>query len=239
MKTELTAEYLGHFGDDLMVVNAARVSFAKESAWIEEEAQEPSLSDADKRLIRYLANEGHFTPFTHPKVQFRLTMPIFIARQWERHRVGVVRGYDIYDQSEVSRRYVKDEPQFYMPEAWRAAPEASIKQGSGGEINGVANVACVYDLRMAVNAGLEAYNNMLRRGVAPEMARMALPQNMMTQWIETGSLYYWFNLCRLRLDSHAQKEIQLLASQVADSVAPLFPMSWHHLLRASRKEISS
>jgi thymidylate synthase (FAD) len=240
VKTELTAEYLGHFGDDLMVVNVARVSFDKESSWFwGDNEPEPSLFDDDKRLIRYLANNNHWTPFSHPKIQFRLTLPIIVARQWEKHRVGCVRGYDLFEQNEVSRRYVTDEPTFFMPKQWREAPVGGIKQGSGGPLNTVASAACDFDLQNVVRVSLEAYNNFLRRGVAPEMARMALPQNMMTQWIETGSLYYWFNLCRLRLDSHAQKEIQLLASQVADSVAPLFPMSWHHLLRASRKEISS
>lgn len=231
----MKAEYVDHMGSDLTVVDAARVSFAKKSAWIEEEGQEPSLSDADKRLIKYLATHRHWSPFAHPKLQIRLTLPIIVARQWEKHRVGVVRGYDIYDQSEVSRRYVTDEPQFYMPDVWRAAPDGSIKQGSGGILNRVANAACTYDLKEVVDLAIKVYNNMLRLGVAPEMARMVLPQNTMTQWIETGSLYYWFNLCSLRLDSHAQKEIRDLASQVSSIAAECFPYSWAMLTRARQE----
>ncbi len=176
------------------------------------------------------------SPFAHPKLQIRLTLPIFVARQWEKHRVGVVRGYDIYDQSEVSRRYVKDEPQFFIPDVWRAAPDGSIKQGSGGALNDVANAACAFDLKNVIHTCLGAYNNLLRRGVAPEMARMVLPQNMMTQWIETGSLYYWFNLCSLRLDAHAQKEIRDLASQVAVIAAEHFTYSWQALTSARKND---
>lgn len=232
----MKAEHVDHMGSDLSVVDAARVSFAKKSAWVEEEGQEPSLSDADKRLITYLAKHRHWSPFAGPKIQLRLTLPIFVARQWEKHRVGAVRGYELYDQNEVSRRYVKDEPQFFIPDVWRAAPDGSIKQGSGGALNDVANAACAFDLKNVIHTCLGAYNNLLRRGVAPEMARMVLPQNMMTQWIETGSLYYWFNLCSLRLDAHAQKEIRDLASQVAVIAAEHFPYSWQALTSARKND---
>lgn len=223
----MKAELLAVFGSDDMVVDCARVSFSKNHAQYTEEQ--------NARLIHYLARHRHWAPLAHPKAQFRIHAPIFVARQWEKHRIGTVRGYDIYDHSEESRRYVDADPEFYVPDGWRGKPSGSIKQGSGDVLNSVANAACDFDLRTAMTTCTEAYHHMLRRGVAPEMARMVLPQNMMTQWIETGSLYYWFNLCRLRLDSHAQKEIGDLAAQVSAAMSASFPVSWQALLDASKE----
>lgn len=214
----MQAEYLDHFGDDLMVVNAARVSMDKRHAAFDEQS--------DTRLIGYLAREKHFMPFCHPKIQFRLHLPIFVARQWETHRVGAVRGYDLYDRSEVSRRYVDDVPQLFVPKKWRARPATNIKQGSGGELTAVAQVSCHNYLQAAYAAAQDAYQNLLRLGAAPEQARIALPQGMYTTWIETGSLFYWSRLCQLRLEGHAQQEIAFLAQQIADKVGELFPVSW-------------
>lgn len=220
----MKAELVDVFGDDLMVVNAARISMDKWHTTFE--------SESDTRLINYLARENHFSPFTHPKAMFRLELPIFVARQWEKHRIGAVRGYDIYDQNEVSRRYVDDTPTFYRVDKWRARPATNIKQGSAGELNAVAQVSCHNFAQTAYATAQDAYQNLLRLGAAPEQARMVLPQAMYTQWIETGSLMYWARVCGLRLDPHAQREIALLAQQVNDAMAERFPVSWAALRSA-------
>ena len=218
----MKAELLSVYGDDLMVVNTARVSMGK---WHTE------FDDvADRRLINYLARENHFTPFCHPKATFRLHLPIFVARQWERHRVGAVRGYDMYDQNEVSRRYVDDEPTFFVPDQWRSRPDGNIKQGSGEALNDIGQDLCHEILTWAHKQTLACYKDLLDIGVAPEQARMVLPQSMHTQWIETGSLAYWARLCGLRIDAHAQREICDLATQVAEQMAQSFPVSWAALM---------
>lgn len=209
-----------------MVVNAARVSMAKRHDVFDQEA--------DTKLIKYLARSDHWAPFAHPKVQLRLTLPIFVARQFEKHRVGCVRGYDIYDQSEVSRRYVDDEPTFFFPDEWRSRPDGSIKQGSGEPLPEVTQVVVSGIYGNAIGACQYAYDEMLRHGVAPELARMVLPQSMFTQWVETGSLIYWARVYNLRVDAHAQKEIQNLTKMVGDLIAPLFPVSWPSLTGGDR-----
>ena len=218
----MKATLLGTFGDDLMVVNAARVSMAKHHDTFDPES--------DTKLIRYLAREGHWTPFSHPKAMFRVELPIFVARQWEKHRIGAVRGYDIYDQNEVSRRYVDDEPTFFVPDQWRSRPDGSIKQGSGEPLSPQDQSYLHYLLINIHEHALDGYRDMLIRGVAPEQARMVLPQTMYTQWVETGSLAYWARLCDLRIDSHAQREIHDLAAQVAQEMAQAFPVSWQALM---------
>ena len=218
----MKAELLSVYGDDLMVVNTARVSMGK---WHTE-----FDGVSDRRLINYLARENHFTPFCHPKATFRLHLPIFVARQWERHRVGAVRGYDMYDQNEVSRRYVDDEPGFFHPTEWRSRPDGNIKQGSGEALNDIGQDLCHEILTWAHKQTLACYKDLLDIGVAPEQARMVLPQSMHTQWIETGSLAYWARLCGLRIDAHAQREICDLATQVAEQMAQSFPVSWAALM---------
>ena len=212
----MKAELLGVFGNDLMVVNAARVSFGK---WKEE------FDESDSKLIRYLAKHDHFTPFCHPQIQFRITAPIFVARQWFRSTVGVARN-------ETSRRYVDNSPEFFMPDEWRARPDGSIKQGSGNSVSQAVSEKTRANYQNLVELAEWSYMEAIEDGIAPEQARMFLPQSMETQLIETGSLAYYARICKQRLDSHAQVEIQELAQQVADSVAPLFPVSWPVLLGA-------
>jgi thymidylate synthase (FAD) len=219
----MKAELLNVMGDDLMVVNAARVSMGK---WKDE------FSESDASLISYLAKHNHFTPFCHPKVQLRVTMPIFVARQYEKHRIGAVRGYEIYDHNEISRRYVDEEPAFYEPLQWRARPDKSIKQGSGEPLGAALQIHIHSEVARAYEVARTAYESLLRLNVAPEQARMILPQSMYTSFIETGSLYFYANLCKQRLDSHAQAEIQDLARQVAEIIEPLFPASWAALMCA-------
>ena len=211
----MKAELLNVMGDDLMVVNAARVSMAKHHDQFDPES--------DSRLIRYLAREGHWTPFGQPQAQFRLEAPIFVARQWYRHVVGTVRN-------EVSRRYVDDEPRFFAPKEWRSRPEGNIKQGSGEPLTKQDQSYLHYLLINMHERALDGYRDMLIRGVAPEQARMVLPQTMYTTWVETGSLAYWARLCKLRMDGHAQRETGELSAQVAEHMAIAFPHSWAALM---------
>ena len=158
-------------GTDLDVVNAARVSFEKESE---------EFSTADASLIRYLARHNHWTPMAHVGATFRIKAPIFVARQLGKHQVGLV-------WNEVSRRYVDNEPEFFRPDSWRGRAE-SVKQGSGGDLDSVTHhLAGTYLVRNTAGA-LRDYNRLLDLGVCPEQARMILPQNTMTEWIWTGSL---------------------------------------------------
>lgn len=215
----MNIDYIDHHGGDILVVNAARVSFGK---W------KLDLDDGDKQLIHYLAKHGHWSPFAHPKATFRVTLPIFVARQWEKHRVGAVRSYDLYDHNEISRRYVDNEPTFFYPETWRGRPEKSIKQGSGAAIDNQDVATAAYT--KAIDQTKASYIDLLKQGVAPEQARMVLPQSMYTQWIETGSLMYWSRVYKQRIDSHAQQEIQALVEQLHDHMELLFPLSWEVLL---------
>ncbi len=214
----MKAELLGVFGTDDMVVDCARVSFNKQHS--------NYTAEQNAKLIRYLAEHGHWSAFSQPKAQFRMTLPIFVARQWEKHRIGCVRGYDIYDHSEESRRYVDDTPQFWSPSEWRRRPDGSIKQGSGEEVHQDTAYWATSQYTSAVDAAVVVYHNLLAMGIAPEQARVVLPQSMYTSWIETGSLAYWARLCNLRLDGHAQQEIRELAQQVAEQMAEKFPVSW-------------
>ncbi|WP_075881482.1 FAD-dependent thymidylate synthase [Vreelandella massiliensis] len=216
----IKVEYIDHMGDDLRVVNAARVSFDKESELIDGHM----LSGKDGKLLNYLAKHGHFTPFTHPMITLRETVPIFVARQRFKHVVG-------FTYNEVSRRYVDDEPEFFTPDVWRTRPEGSVKQGSGAPIDEGALVwTCPTDeYRGAISRCKEAYQEMLACGVAPEQARMVLPQSMMTSYYVTGSLAAFARAYKLREDGHAQKEIQDLAHQWDKIIRPLFPHSWEAL----------
>lgn len=200
-------------GSDLSVVNAARVSFSKESALSDGILQEP-----DVRLINYLAKHNHWSPFAHTSISFRIKAPIFVARQLVKHQIGLV-------WNEVSRRYVDDEPEFYFPEVWRGRP-VNAKQGSSGVVEPDED----FHPKDSVQWSLVAYNRMLEMGVAPEQARMVLPQNTMTEWIWTGSLMAFARVCKLRLDPHAQQETQEVAKMIQDLVAPLFPHSWKALM---------
>ena len=222
--------YLDHMGTDLTVVDAARVSFDKESEW-ELAARPPSspeypyedtLKEADAKLIGYLAKHNHWSPFAHTSIQLRVKAPIFVARQLVKHQVGGV-------WNEVSRRYVDSEPEFYFPEVWRGRP-VNAKQGSSGEVTHVQGISLTHVSNYVVGAALLSYQKLIEGGVAPEQARMILPQNMMTEWIWTGSLMFFTRVCRERLDPHAQQETREIAEQIAEIVAPLFPVSWAALM---------
>ena len=211
----MSVKLIDHMGTDLSVVNAARVSFAKEN-------KEFEVVD-DSRLIRYLAKHNHWSPFGHASLQFHVTAPIFVARQLVKHQVGLV-------WNEVSRRYVDTEVEFYVPKEWRARPDKSIKQGSADEvidINERGDIVNHYE--HAIRQAKWSYEQLLRQGVAPEMARMVLPQAMMTEWYWSGSLYAFARVCNLRLDKTAQKETQWVAEEISTQIKPHFPQSWKHL----------
>jgi thymidylate synthase (FAD) len=216
----MKAELIDYMGSDLTVVNAARVSFNKESDLMEAK---------DEKLISYLAKHGHFTPFTHPQITLRETVPIFVARQRFKHVVG-------FTYNEVSRRYVDEEPEFYTPDVWRSRPEGSVKQGSG---DGSVSVMRTFtdrpstpseEYELLVSICKRVYTRMLASGIAPEQARMVLPQSMYTSYYVTGSLAAFARMCKQRLDPHAQQEIQELAKQVDSVIRPLFPVSWAALI---------
>ena len=232
----MKAEYIDHMGTDLTVVNAARVSFNKESEWVKAGIEEikgerfdgtPAsttidkykLSTKDKGLISYLAKHGHWTPFSHPMITMREKVPIFVARQRFKHMVG-------FAYNEVSRRYVDDAPEFFMPSEWRARPDKSIKQGSGEPLPFEVQEELNREVRLHHDQCLKFYQYLLDKGVAPELARAELPQSMYTEYYVTGSLAAWARAYKLRIDGHAQKEIQDLAKEWDKIIRPLFPVSW-------------
>jgi len=222
----LKAEYVDHLGSDLTVVNAARVSFDKQaSAYRVPNADGTDrlvLWDRDKRLINYLAKHNHWTPFSHPQVTLRETVPIFVARQRFKHTVG-------FTYNEVSRRYVDQEPEFFEPKEWRGRP-VDKKQGSDGVVD-LSRFDASKTVPSRLNQiALETYNELLRIGVAPEQARMVLPQSMYTSYYVTGSLAAFARAYALRSKPDAQLEIQELASDWDKIIRPLFPESWSALL---------
>lgn len=224
-----TAEYIDHMGDDLRVVNAARVSFDKESNWAEHHNEsggllKKELTEGDTKLVAYLASHGHWTPFSHPMITMRETVPIFVARQRFKHMIG-------FTYNEVSRRYVDDTPEFFEPDAWRGRPTDGAKQGSSDAIN-EAGFQKAWDgtLESHHRYCVETYNDMLNQGIAPEQARMVLPQSMVTSYYVTGSLAAWARAYALRIDPHAQKEIRDLAEIWGGIIQPLFPVSWTALI---------
>lgn len=208
----MKVEYYNHYGNDNMVVDMARASFAKRS--------ENYTPEQNARLIAYLARENHFMPFAHPRVTLHIEAPIFVARQDFKHQVG-------FERSEESRRYVDDEPEFYTPDAWRKRAE-NKKQGSSDETTGEWGFGLYEGL---IKHAESVYSDMLEYGVCPEQARMVLPQSMMTSYYVTGSLAAWARAYKLRIDEHAQKEIRDLASQWGETIEPLFPVSWKELTK--------
>ena len=192
-------------GTDLSVVNAARVSFAKESN---------EFSEKDAKLIHYLAKHNHWSPFGHASLQFRIKAPIFVARQLVKHQVGLV-------WNEVSRRYVDDEPEFYIPQEWRLKAD-NKKQGSSDE-------TIEYSLGSTLEFIKTTYNNMLKANIAPEMARMILPQNLYTEWYWSGSLMAFARVCNLRCKPDTQWETQVIANQIDCECKQHFPTSWRAL----------
>jgi thymidylate synthase (FAD) len=214
-------ELVDWMGSDLTVVNAARVSFNKESEWDIADSHIPSksLSERDVKLIKYLAKHQHWTPFAHPQITLRIKAPIFVRAQLGKHQVGLV-------MNEISRRYVTDKPEFYIP-FWRSAPTNGAKQGSSGFIQSPSYLTDIFT--NLCDDSLEVYEELLSCGVAPEQARAALPQSLYTEWWWTGSLSAFSRVYVQRIEAHAQWEVQNYAKAIGELIEPLFPVSWKAL----------
>lgn len=222
-----SVELIDYMGSDLSVVNAARVSFAKESDWdfdIKHDGRtNERLLEKDQKLITYLATHGHWSPFAHAFLSFRIKAPIFVARQLVKHQVGL-------SWNEVSRRYVDDEPEFFFPEVWRGKP-VNAKQGSDGVLD---NQQFWFDrYRQNTQYCLDDYEEAIECGMAPEQARMVLPLNTMTEWLWSGSLMAFARVCNQRLDPHAQEECREVAQMINDLIPNEFQYSWHALVQKS------
>ena len=231
----ITVTYIDHMGSDLSVVNAARVSFHKTSEWdYHHDIGLPPLkylSERDTKLIKYLAKHKHLSPFGHAFASFHVKAPIFVARQLVKHK--------FLRWNEVSRRYVDEEPEFYVPDVWRGR-SADKKQGSEGEVElddwslEVADNA--YEAGGYAGAALGVYNKLLQSGVAPEQARMVLPQSTMTEWYWSGSLDAFAAMCKLRCASDTQYESRIVANQISEVMAKLFPVSWDALMKGETND---
>jgi len=231
-------DYVSHMGSDLMVCNAARVSFANETDWEVDSAAVQRMRDSgsptipfeeltmlsvkDQKLIRYLAKHNHWTPFAHPQITLRIKAPISVRTQFFKHKQGFV-------ENEISRRYVSFEPDFYRP-TWRGKPTNGAKQGSEDFIQVAPNTSSLYD--QAIAAAMYAYSTLLEDGVAPEQARFVLPQGMYTEWYWTGSLAAYARFYSQRIDIHAQWEIRQYAEKIGKIISPLFPVSWKELTQS-------
>jgi thymidylate synthase (FAD) len=203
-------QYVMHMGSDLTVVNAARVSFNSEST---------AFDERDGKLINYLAKHKHWTPFAHPQITLRIKAPIFIRTQLFKHKVGFV-------ENEISRRYVADMPEIYVPR-WRGKPTNGAKQGSEDFMpidDSYNTVNRNYEI--TAKDALQTYEELLKRGVAPEQARSVLPQGTYTQWWWTGSLSAYARVYSQRIDPHAQWEVRQYAQAIYDTIQPLYPVSW-------------
>ena len=225
----MKVDYIDHMGSDLTVVNAARVSFKKEREaedWEYLDLGQASgyfvavLNEKDQKLIKYLAEHNHWTPFGHCQATFRIKAPIFVARQLGKHQVGMV-------WNEVSRRYVDSEPEFYEPEVWRKKAD-NVKQGSSDEE--FQHTDLIW-LNNHVKGLKTIYLKLLDEGCCPEQARMVLPQSMYTEWYWTGSLAAWARVCKLRLDPHSQQETRRIAELISAKCEKIWPVSWKELMK--------
>ena len=216
----MDVELVDHMGSDLTVVNAARVSFGK---------RKKEFTEGDKKLIAFLAKHGHWSPFGHCSIQFHIKAPVFVARQLVKHQIGLT-------WNEISRRYVDYEPEFYEVDKWRGQP-IDKKQGSDGEVE--KQGSCSYSKQMVENNAIIAYNDLLDAGVAPEQARMVLPQSLMTEWYWSGSLYAFARVCNLRCADDAQYETRSIANEIDTLCKIEFPVSWKELRTWAEKSMQN
>jgi thymidylate synthase (FAD) len=215
---------IDHMGTDLSVVNAARVSFNKTSSWeltdwrdSDDYARKEVLSNGDTKLIYYLAEHGHTSPFGHAFASFHCKAPVFVARQLVKHK--------FLRWNEISRRYVDSDPEFYKPVLREAITDK--KQGSGNTID---NNTLDGVIRQSGIEAAKQYTYLLKMGVCEEQARMVLPLNHMTEWYWSGSLDAFADMCNLRLMTDTQYETQLVAQQIDQIMLGLFPVSWEALV---------
>lgn len=225
--TDIDVKLIDHMGSDLSVVNAARVSFQAESEWEISagfrKEDKGVLKEKDVKLIKYLAKHKHFSPFNHAFITCRVKAPIFVARQLVKHK--------FMPWNEVSRRYVDDEPEFYIPKhQWRLRAD-NVKQGSSDEfVDGNTSVYVQSDIEQATEVAISTYKFLLAQNVAPEQARSVLTQNMMTEWYWSGTLGAYADMLVLRLDPHTQYESRIVAEKIKELIMPLFPVSLAALL---------
>ena len=225
--------YIDQMGSDLSVVNAARVSFGKKShcedtLWVDMGdwcVDMPVVNDRDAKLINYLAKHGHYSPFGHAFASFHVKAPIFVARQLVKHK--------FLRWNEISRRYVDDDPEFYVPDEWRGR-SADKKQGSEGVVD-LGQLA--EEVEVETGSAAEMYYMLIESGVAPEQARMVLPQSTMTEWYWSGSLDAFASMCVLRLKGDTQYETRLVAQRIGEVMSGLFPVSWKALVHGDEGEI--
>lgn len=213
-------------GSDLTVVNAARVSYNR---------KKDTMEDKDYRLLRYMAKHRHQSPFYHPKLQFEVKAPLMIARQWWRHVVDSTHTMEQAGWNELSRRYVSEELEFYVPgkDAWRQ-PSSVNKQASAGLADGAVGAAMARELEALTTAAVSLYQRALDAGIAAEQARLFLPANALyTSWYWTASLWSVWNFCSLRVSEEAQGEIQEYARAVLTLAEPRFPESFRALSAGS------
>ena len=211
---QMLVKLVDHMGSDLTVVNAARVSFGK---------QKIEFEDSDAGLIKYLAKHNHWSPFGHCSAQFHIKAPVFVARQLVKHQIGLT-------WNEISRRYVDSEPEFFEPNVWRGVAD-NKKQGSSDEsIDINPRNDMVNDYQHALNRAKWTYEELLRKGVCPEQARMVLPQSMITEWYWSGTLYAFARVCNLRCKPDAQQETREIANMIDKECGKLFPISWSALI---------
>ena len=237
MSEQITATYIDSMGSDLSVVNAARVSFGKKSVWNWSKELESgtgngnTLKEGDTKLINYLAKHKHLSPFGHAFASFHVKAPIFVARQLVKHK--------FLRWNEISRRYVDDEPEFYVPEVWRGR-SADKKQGSSDEdVGGMYESLWDFenadeDYHAHMEESVVFYKHMIEQGVAPEQARMILPQSTMTEWYWSGSLDAFADMCRLRCATDTQAETRLVADDISKKMSELFPVAWKALTNGER-----
>ena len=233
----IKATYIDHMGNDLTVANAARVSFGKTSQMEDDPWGPPKLKAKDDKLIRYLAKHRHISPFGHCFASFHVKAPIFVARQLVKHK--------FLRWNEISRRYVDDEPEFYVPDVWRGR-SSDKKQGSDGVVDSIdisgpdfgSDGEDYYDYDEAppsefaeygIKDALRVYKTLLGGGVAPEQARMVLPQSTMTEWYWSGSLDAFARMANLRCKTDTQAETQEVAWDISEKMKELFPVSWEAL----------
>ena len=210
-KKMIKVDMIDKMGTDLSVVNAARVSYSKIKNRFE---------DKDEKLISFLAKHGHWSPLAHASLQFRIKAPVFVARQLVKHQVGL-------SWNEVSRRYVDFLPELYKPEEWRGRPINS-KQGSDGTVD--LGHTINHNLETTMESCLILYNTLIDKGVAPEQARMVLPQSMITEWLWSGTLYAFARVCNLRCKPDVQKETREVADKISYHCEQYFPISWKYLI---------
>lgn len=220
-----SVELLDKMGSDLTTVESARVSFLKGTT---------ELGTREERLLRYLAEHEHTSPFRHAMLMLRFKAPLFVARQLWKHIVGITPEFDLEDRfqgfsggfndtgwNEASGRYVELEDEFYVPQTWRAQ-SSSNKQGSAGVVDAQADAAAAYQQGLA--DAYAAYRHLRELGVAKEQARVVLPQSIYTQWIWTGSLQAFLHVVDLRTKPDAQWETQQYGLAVRTIVEEYFPV---------------